>query len=385
VGLGNMRRQMLIAGALIASPLRPRILLIAGARQANAFTLPEGIDCVTLPALHKIGDGQYRSRDLHVSTRRIMAIRAGATRAAIAAFHPDVLVVDQMPHGVNGELDPTLDYLRVRHSARCVLGLRDILDEPDIVAREWQRTRTLAAIREHYDAVWVYGDPHFYDVVREYRLPADVAQRVRYTGYFDRRGAAVPGTGRDAPSLGSTHAGRTVVCTVGGGHDGARLADAFTHARFPPDTTGVLVLGPFMPARARERLRRRAARKSNLRVLDFLPDPLPLMAAADRVITMGGYNTVSEILSLGVRALVVPRVAPRREQLMRAERLRDLGLIDMALPETVDAAAIGAWIARDLQSPPRAGDRLDLDGLSRLPGLLAEVLNARGLTEARAS
>ena len=46
---------------------------------------------------------------------------------------------------------------------------------------------------------------------------------------------------------------------------------------------------------------------------------------------MGGYNTVCEVLSFQKQALIVPRVRPRSEQWIRAERLRDLQLIDVIL------------------------------------------------------
>ena len=59
---------------------------------------------------------------------------------------------------------------------------------------------------------------------------------------------------------------------------------------------------------------------------------------------MGGYNTVSEVLSYRTPALVVPRVAPRLEQLVRATRLRDLGLVDLLLPTDLTPLAIAPWL-----------------------------------------
>lgn len=47
---------------------------------------------------------------------------------------------------------------------------------------------------------------------------------------------------------------------------------------------------------------------------------------------MGGYNTVSELLSLRRPALIVPRVVPRQEQLIRAQALSRRGLVRMLHP-----------------------------------------------------
>ena len=52
------------------------------------------------------------------------------------------------------------------------------------------------------------------------------------------------------------------------------------------------------------------------------------MAAADLVVSMGGYNTVCEILSQRTISLVIPRETPRKEQLIRAEVLHNQHLVD---------------------------------------------------------
>src|SRR5262249_6601548 len=97
-------------------------------------------------------------------------------------------------------------------------------------------------------------------------------------------------------------------------------------------------------------------------------------SCADRVVAMGGYNTIYEVLSFEKHALIVPRSKPRHEQGIRAERLRQLGLIEVLHPEDVSPAALSDWLKRDLGPPPSVRDRLDLGGTHRLPDLLQEVL-----------
>jgi predicted glycosyltransferase len=140
--------------------------------------------------------------------------------------------------------------------------------------------------------------------------------------------------------------------------------------------TGVILTGPFMPAEARQRLHRRAAAHPRLRILEFVTDADLLLDRAERVVAMGGYNTVCEALSFEKWALIVPRVEPRQEQLIRAERMRGLGLLDLLHPDALCPRALSAWLAQDLGPPPRARERIDLNGLDKLPGLLAELLGA---------
>src|SRR5207248_2032221 len=125
---------------------------------------------------------------------------------------------------------------------------------------------------------------------------------------------------------------RLALCLVGGGQDGAELAGAFVAADLPPDTNGLLVTGPCMPTGVRRRLARSVASDPCRRVVSFAHEPTRLVRRADRVVAMGGYNTVYEVLSFDKPALIVPRVTPRQEQLIRAQRLQALGLVDVLHP-----------------------------------------------------
>jgi predicted glycosyltransferase len=339
------------------------------------------VDCLSLPALCKEGAGQYRARHLDLPLDDLIALRGRPIAAALEAFAPDVFIVDKVPRGAVNELDPALRSIRTDGRARCVLGLRDVLDEPAAVRREWCEAGGDDTVAACYDAVWVYGDPAVYDPVAEYGFGPEVAARVRYTGYLDRRrppGPAAPAgdTPTEATARLTGLPKRLVLCMVGGGQDGAALAEAFARADFPPGLTGVLLTGPCMPSEVRQRLSRRAAEHPRLRVLPFVSDPGALLGRADRVIAMGGYNTVCEVLAYEKPALIVPRVEPRQEQLIRAKRLRDLGLLDLLHPQDLSPRALTEWLARLPRPRPPSRERIDLNGLANLPPLLAELLEA---------
>ena len=372
-GLGHMRRNLLIGQAIASSQLGVITLMVAEARQACAFAMPPGMDCVTLPALRKQPDGKCQPRYLGTSLQDLLRLRARLIRAALDAFEPDVLIVDFLPRGRHGELAETLDHLRSEGRTRCVLGLREVLENP-----AWLSGANEAEIRAYYDAVWVYGDPVVYDLVREQQFPSDLAAKTHYTGYLDQRMRLRFMDGDEGcllERLGLPE-GRLVLCLVGGGADGAPLAEAFAEAELPPRTNGVILTGPYMPAESQRDLRRRMAGNPRLRVIDFIAEPAPLLQWTDRVVAMGGYNTVSEILSYEKPALIVPRTDPR-EQLVRAERLRDLGLVAVVYPERLSPRVLTEWLARDLE-PPRVHERIDFNGLARLPRLLEEVLGRAG-------
>ncbi len=357
VGFGHIRRNASIAQGLRRSSLRPAIVLIAEAWQTGALPLPAGVDCVTLPALRREPDGGYNPRFLvDVSDEEVIALRGKVIRAAVKAFVPDVLIVDHLALGAAQELTRTLARARKRGTTRCVLGLRDVLEDREAPSREavhrlWSDPARVAAVREYYDAIWIYGDPAVYDPVREYGLPDRLTSALRFTGYLDQRSRLEPAGGRAARLPVDLPPGPLVLCLVGGGHDGSALAEAFLQTALPPDTTGVLVTGPWMPGETRQRILRELDRRS-----------------------MGGYNTICEVLSFEKHALIVPRVDPEPEQWIRAQRLRDMGLLDVLHPAELSPQALTGWLARDLGPPPASRSRVDLGGLARIPGLLAELL-----------
>jgi predicted glycosyltransferase len=72
------------------------------------------------------------------------------------------------------------------------------------------------------------------------------------------------------------------------------------------------------------------------------------MGAADVILSMGGYNTVCEIMSLKKRAVIVPRVMPVREQLVRAERLGRRGMFKYIHPDQLTPVQLISMLLEEL-------------------------------------
>jgi predicted glycosyltransferase len=375
MGLGHKRRNLLIAQTLGSSPLKPDVLMISGIPDVSNVPTPPGVDCLTLPALHKNIDGQYQARRLDLSLQEIITLRSQVILTTIKTFQPDIFIVDNVPRGAVRELDPTLEYLRSEGKTHCILGLRDILDEPAAVVRDWKRAGNEEAIQTYYDQVWVYGDRNIYDLAQEYGLQSKTVAKFRYTGYLDQRYRLKHlnlDTVQAFKSL-NLPSERLVLCLVGGGQDGAMLAETFAHAELPPDMSGIILTGPFMPREIRQKLQNYAAQRENLRVLEYLAEPTLLLNQAERVIAMGGYNTTCELLSFGKRSLILPRIKPRKEQLIRAEKLKSLGLIDYIHPDQLTSQALTDWLMQDVQSP-QIRSYVDLNGLTRIPQFVNDIL-----------
>ena len=81
------------------------------------------------------------------------------------------------------------------------------------------------------------------------------------------------------------------------------------------------------PSERQVEFQERGALLDNVEVIVFHNRMEQLVARARAVLCMGGYNTFCEVLTYDRPALIVPRMVPRREQLLRAERAAKLGLV----------------------------------------------------------
>ncbi|MCA9125725.1 MAG: hypothetical protein KDB22_01525 [Planctomycetales bacterium] len=376
MGMGHLRRNMLIASTLSAGRCRADTLLIAGTREAGFFAEQAGMDCVTLPALTKNMHGRYAARHYSWSVEETARLRGRIIASTLLAFRPDVLIVDKVPQGICNELLRALKLIRKRQSTHCVLGLRDVLDNPSVVSDEWKSTNADVIIEHYFDEVWVYGDPRIYDCRNEYGFSAATVARIRFTGYLDQ-------TTRIARLGSRLNASPLVLCVVGGGQDGIGLAKAFVGGGVPEGWQGVVITGPFMPAEEKQWLTQLANQHSKnvgqITVIDRLVESDEYLSRADRVVAMGGYNTIMSILSFGKPALVVPRTNPRSEQWIRATQLAELGMLSTLHPNELTAESICAWVTQ-AEVPAPVPEMIDLRGLDFVQARVAEITNHCSVT-----
>ena len=325
---------------------------------------------MTLPTLMRDGSGVHRSRRLAVETAEAGRLRGSIARAAALAFEPDCAVVDRLPLGLDGELAPTLQTLRAA-GCKLVLGLRDIENDPVEVRRTWGPDLR-DAIRSFYDLVLVYGPPSpALDAIDCLDWDADgLPAPVHHVGYV-----AGGGNGARPDDLPDDY----VLATVGGGSDGFALLAAFVEAvrleSLP--CPAIVVTGPLMPRGDVERLQQLAAGLA-VEIWRFRPNLDALIARSRAVVSMAGYNTVAEVMRARCPALLVPRVSPISEQLLRAQELGRRGLQEMLHPSELSPATMRAALDRLLARPRPPLAEEYFRGTERTADLLAELVGTNG-------
>lgn len=361
-GLGHLRRNLAIAASLLGSRAGRQVVLITGSTVSDRFVHPAGLTIVPIPPMVKVGSDTYVPRHPSLSASAARHCRRAIINETARRLRPDVFLVDHSPAGMDGELLDVLSDLR-RHSpaTRLALGLRDILDEPERVRDVWRRNEIYRLLDEVYDELYVYGSKDIFDIGDAYDLAPSTRERLAYCGYIDKPpGPASPGA--EPPSM----AGPYLLATAGGGGDGNAVLAAATLAAEMVGLRSLIVTGPLMEDSARAQLQRDAAIRTGTTVVSFHPALRSAMQGAALVVTMGGYNSLCEAVATGTPTVVVPRIAPRREQAMRAERFARRGLVDVVLPGPDLEDRLISSVAVALAAPRRARRPLDFGGLDRL-------------------
>lgn len=319
-GLGHIRRTMAIARNLVRPGVN--ILIVTGSPIAGRYTMPAGVDFVRMPGMIKKTNTIYVPHSIKVDPKIAITIRKNIILSTAKAFKPDLFVVDKVPSGLKNEVLPTLKWIKKNlPCTRSILGLRDILDDADSTRADWKKKKFPEILRDLYSEIWIYGEQALYDPIKEYDFPDDIAEKTVFTGYIPRK---VPKQRK------SRRKHKQVVVTIGGGGDGYTILDNYLQmleSNGRVDFKTLMVTGPFLDPKRLDELADRA-RALKVQIKPFVKNLEKRMAASDLVVTMGGYNTLCEILSLKKPALVIPRDNPRQEQLLRARVFQGRGLCD---------------------------------------------------------
>ena len=374
-GLGHLRRCRTIAHSLVENFQGLSVLIISGSAIAGAFDFRARVDFVKIPSVIKLRNGEYTSLAGHIDIADTIRMRESIIRHTAETFRPDIFIVDKEPMGLHGELTDTLTLLKSQNTT-LVLGMRDVMDSPRLLASEWERKGLMSKIDSTYDRIWVYGPENFYDPMTGMDVPDNVRERTQFVGFLKRHTSSHQVRSRK-------NKGEYLLVTTGGGGDGVELIHSVMAAYEQCDELthkAMVVLGPYMPSKERQEFLDRGKKIENMTVIDFDSRLEELISGAKAVVSMGGYNTFCEILSFNKPALIIPRTVPREEQLLRAQRAAELNMVDMLVPEDADnpetmAKALLVLLTRD--KPSERGASVTLDGLKNISDTVEAIMHER--------
>ncbi|PYU78743.1 MAG: hypothetical protein DMG50_26360 [Acidobacteria bacterium] len=379
-GLGHLRRNTTIASHFANELPTSSVLMLIGCPTGAVFRLPNGVDFIKLPSIIKRDTGVWHPLRLRIGLERTKTLRVATIQQVAHVFHPQLLLVDHVPVGVWGELLPLLEMLKSSDDPPLiVLGIRDILDCPEVTRRLWEREESYQAIRRYYDEIFIYGCQEVFDTSSHYGLDGEFAPMVRYCGYVCTE---EPYKSKEQMRKELQVEHPLIVVTGGGGVDAYPMMQTCMKALrlLGPraDVETIFISGPLMDNEQRERLREEA-KGLKARVLTHVEDCLSYLNAADVVVTMAGYNSLCQVLQLRKKSLVVPRSGPSAEQQMRARLFAERGLAEVIFPGDLSPKKMAGKLMEDLQwkGGPSYDPTIKTNGGRIAAARLAELLASR--------
>jgi predicted glycosyltransferase len=366
LGIGHLVRSI----ELIRELARDfEVTFVMGGSPVEGQPLPAGVHLVQLPALETDACLQeLRPCDPTASFEEVCGAREMQLLELFETLLPEVLVIELYPFGrrqFSFELKPLLKRAR-RTNTLVACSLRDVLVQKPNQAAHEQRVCELA--NAYFDLILVHGDPAFLTLDKTFSRVSDLECEVRYTGYV----------AHSAPRLCEVRTdGRPViVSSIGGGrceYGWALLkaviqSAALLRDRLPHEFR--IFAGPAIPDGVYQQLAGLAAGRPNIALEKYTPSLASHLEAADLSISLGGYNSVMDLLQARIRALVYPAMPNGdQEQNLRAEKLANAGVIEL-IPETgLAPERLAAQIERAIEKEPRSV-ALNLNGAANSRAIL---------------
>ncbi|MEO0406891.1 MAG: glycosyltransferase [Cyanobacteria bacterium P01_A01_bin.135] len=372
LGIGHLIRSMEIVKGLLPEF---EVCFVNGGEVIDEFPIPDGVRVVNLPPLKT--DAGFRALQVPPgfdTVEEVLAFRRDRLVALCQGFHPDVLMVELFPFGrrkFSAELLPLIEQAKAQGS-KIVCSLRDIVVTKQDQARHEAKVCKLMC---PFDLLLVHGDPAFMPLERSFSRVNDLTCPVRYTGYVVQQQPDTP------PALPLSQP--SILVSIGGGRFGHELlacvaqASSLLAERLPHHI--YMFTGPFAPDAVLERMEAVAARQPNLSVQRYTPHLLQYMQQADLSISMAGYNTTMNVLTTGVRSLLLPfKGNDDQEQTLRSERLEELGVVSVLRPEDLEPQRFAERVVAYLQRSP-SEMTFDLRGVGRTAAYVGELCEASAL------
>jgi predicted glycosyltransferase len=356
LGLGHMQRTTSIAWEIYRLRPEASILTFSDSQLGQFFPISPHHDYIKLPSIAKEGPGNWKATHLRMSFPEILELRKELISNTLLNYKPDIFLVDHMPHGAMGELLPSLDAMKhFGLPTQNVLGLRDILDSPEVTINRWQVEGAYDVIERFFARILVFGMPDVYNIAEKYQLPESATKKLFYCGYV-----ANLDNERNAYSIrarylaGKPAETKLIAVMAGGGADAypmmSTLIEALPRVLEDQPCSVAVITGPFMPVELIADLERRAG-SLPIQMLEAVNDSTSYISAADLVIAMAGYNTSVEILRMKTPAILIPRAGPSAEQRTRARLFAEKGWVNMIDPDELTYENLADCISNHLKYP----------------------------------
>jgi predicted glycosyltransferase len=312
VGVGHLACSLRIINELLQ---HAQVDLIQGGLDTGTTLDHPGFRNLILPTLlHDTESGGFFDPDDQRGIDEIWSARSEAITGFLRSPY-DAIVVEFYPFGRRRFKREIQDLFRmVRETSGPVpifTSVREVL-----VPRALEKERRMVdTVKKHIHTVFIRGDAEVIRFEETFSLAHEIADRLCYTGYIS-----------PPPPQFRPERKKQILVSQGGGNVGRELLEgAIGAAALMPGYSFLLATGSrTTPAELNEL--RATVRSSNVEITPFLPDFQRHLMESAVSISMGGDNTLLDVITARTPALAYPYQG-NSEQGFRIKKFAETGLL----------------------------------------------------------
>lgn len=365
-GIGHFVRTSELANALCEEC---EVSIIIGGERIKDFYVDPRIELIYIPAIYK--DELVEELipvDRSLNLEQCLQIRSSLIQEFVWRIIPDIIITEHFPFGFLFKKEAEFllkEVKKVNTRAKIVCSVRDVIENSSGNVTD---SNTVSILNELYDLLLVHGDESIISIKDSFSKFEKITIPIKHTGYISKH---------ITKSAKKTEK-KLVVVSIGAGRLGDELLEIIYKCVEHLDSKRykfILFRGAFKGSVSENFYLSVENRFKNFQILPFDRDLyLNYLSSCDLAISLGGYNSILETVSLGKRLLVYDRefFGNNKEQHIRIKTFSDFKLLDIfnskILPEAM-ARLIQETISREycpIKVPNLNGSINSLEILSEL-------------------
>lgn len=379
LGMGHLVRSLEIVRALNEYD----VYFLNGGELLPEVQIPPAIHVINLPPIKS--DSEFEGLQSADSTLPLEEIKKARLNLILLEFdriQPEVLILELFPFGRKRfafELVPLLARIRLLGGkTKVVCSLRDILVSKSDQTRheEW----VVALMNRYFDLLLVHSDPTFQTLDETFSQRQALACDIQYTGFVAQ--VSPPPQTEPLEYIPNDPEGTPlIVVSIGGGRVGYELVECAIKASGQLTSSlphrMVIFTGPYMSEKEYSNLQQLVRGKPHIVLQRYTNQFLSYLNSADLSISMAGYNTCMNIVSTGIRALVLPFMGRgNEEQLIRTRKLEEQGKVIGLDPHKLDSDYLMKKIEESLRTSSCLKESyIDIQGAEKTSVLIKELIH----------
>lgn len=361
-GTGHFVRIFEIARILAE---KHQVYLVDGGRAIPRLTPQFPFEKIKLPPIYRL-EGNLVPVDSNLNIQAVMETRKNILLKSIETIKPDVLLIEHFPFSkaiLAPEIIPIINRARkVNPQVKIICSLRDICPNTKYELNpEQHRSEVLFYLEQYFDAILVHSDPNIVKLEDYVSWRSQIKIPIKYTGYVSQK---VPTKLKIQQEL-TPNKLPPVIVSAGGNGSLSLIGECIkTWQECLPKKIGfdrqlIIFLPLFIADNQINQIHHQITDKSIV-IKKFTPNFLEWMQIAALSICQSGYNTCTNILETKTPAILIPDLQ-MSDQLPRATRLSELGLVKMIKPDEINSKILTSAIITQIDST-FPSHNINLDG-----------------------